>query len=159
MLSQLPHSYRSVSVVSPSITYRIVPSHSEHFLVSGICIMVWFTYKGINKKNKTAYTIFFPHLSMSEECCYCNKPVEELILAPGRRTLYCHPGCINDTCTSCGNTITINESYQFSGNDSFLCQTCGYDRNTCEECGELITDKSSQVEHDGNFYHTGCVPQ
>lgn len=95
---------------------------------------------------------------MGEECCYCDKPVAEPVLAPGRASLYCHPECITDTCMTCGETIRIDENYQFCGNDSFLCQACGYDRKQCAECEELITDESDQVRGEHEYYHAGCVP-
>lgn len=65
----------------------------------------------------------------------------------------------DDICNSCSNKLAPNvQNNHHIGKNTYLCQTCFYDRKECTGCGEKILYRSEQVNCAGGFYHKKCVP-
>ena len=67
----------------------------------------------------------------------------------------CHWCSKEAKCNHCGEYVTEDENYQFSGGDSYLCESCG-NKPGCAGCDSIIDDDVVSV--DGQDYHEACVP-
>ena len=63
----------------------------------------------------------------------------------------------DDICDSCGNKLSTNQNNHQISKNTYLCQTCFYDRKECGSCGEKIMYRNDQVNCAGGFYHKKCV--
>ena len=68
----------------------------------------------------------------------------------------CHWCSKEASCMHCSIGIEEDETYQFCGGDSYMCEECS-NKPGCAECEEIIDGEVTEVG--GKSYHEDCAPE